>query len=62
MNHISPVLLIHRNSSGNVRWMEVRDHLKYVTNNGEKKVRQIEFSGNRIDVMAVRRWRETAQG
>jgi len=27
MNHDSPVLLAHRSSTANVRWMEVRDHL-----------------------------------
>ena len=60
MNHESPVLLIHRSSQGIVRWMEVRDHLKKITNNGEKQVRQIEFEGKRFDVMSVRRWRDSA--
>ena len=47
---------------GEVRWMEVRDHLKAVTNNGAKQVRQIVFEGKRFDVMSVRRWRAKALG
>lgn len=62
MNHESPVFLVHRCSKGNVRWMEVRDHLKQITNNGKQQVRQIEFDGNRFDVMSVRRWRADALG
>jgi small GTP-binding protein len=53
-----PVILVIRNSKGEIRWMEIRDHLKKVTNNGKKQVRQIEFDGKRFDVMSVRRWRE----
>jgi len=55
-----PVLLVHRSSEGEIRWMEIRDHLKRITNNGEKRVRQIEFDGKRFDVMSVRRWRDEA--
>jgi len=62
MNHDSPVFLVHRSSKGKVRWMEVRDHLKKVTNDGQKQVRQIVFDGNRFDVMSVRRWRDEVLG
>ncbi|MEM9091028.1 MAG: TIR domain-containing protein [Cyanobacteria bacterium P01_F01_bin.53] len=55
-----PVMLVIRNSEGEIRWMEIRDHLKQVTNNGTKQVRQIVFEGERFDVMSVRRWREKA--
>ncbi len=53
-----PVLLIIRNSDGEVRWMEVRDWLKRESDNGKKPVKQIAFEGERFDVMSVRRWRE----
>jgi hypothetical protein len=53
-----PVLLVIRNSDGEVRWMEVRDWLKRATNNGQKPVKQIVFEGERFDVMSVRRWRD----
>jgi small GTP-binding protein len=57
-----PVFLVIRNSSGEVRWMEIRDYLKDATDNGRKQVRQIVFAGERFDVMNVRRWRDKALG
>ena len=60
MDQAYPVLLVIRTSEGEIRWMEVRDHLKRVTNNGAKQVRQIVFEGERFDVMSVRHWREKA--
>ena len=36
-----PVLLVIRNSEGEVRWMEVRDWLKCDSGNGKKPVKQI---------------------
>ena len=56
-----PVLLVIRNSEGEVRWMEVRDWLKRASDNGKKPVKQIVFEGERFDVMSVRRWRERVQ-
>lgn len=53
-----PVLLVIRNSEGEVRWMEVRDWLKRASDNGRKPVKQIIFEGERFDVMSIRRWRE----
>jgi small GTP-binding protein len=55
-----PVLLVIRNSKGEIRWMEVRDWLKRESNNGKRPVRQIVFEGERFDVMSVRRWRDRA--
>jgi hypothetical protein len=55
-----PVLLLIRNSAGEIRWMEVRDYLKRESDNGKKAVKQIVFQGERFDVMSVRRWREQA--
>lgn len=53
-----PVLLVIRNAEGEVRWMEIRDWLKRKSGNGNKPVKQIVFTGERFDVMSVRRWRE----
>ena len=55
-----PVLLVIRNSDGEVRWMEIRDYLKRASDGGKKAVRQIVFEGERFDVMSVRRWRAKA--
>jgi len=55
-----PVLLVIRNSEGDIRWMEVRDWLKRESDNGKKPVRQIVFEGEHFDVMSVRRWRDRA--
>ena len=57
-----PVLLVIANSAGEVRWMEIRDWLWRASENGEKDVKQIVFTGERFDVMSVRRWREKALG
>jgi len=51
-----PVLLVIRNSGGEVRRMEVRDWLKRTSENGKKVVKQIAFDGERFDVMSVRWW------
>lgn len=37
--------------------MEVRDLLKRATRTAGRPPRQIEFNGERFDVMSVRRWR-----
>lgn len=39
-NQAFPVLLVIRTSDGEVRWMEIRDHLRRVTNDGKKSVKQ----------------------
>ncbi len=52
-----PVLLVIRNSVGEIRWMEVRDWLKRASDNGKKAAKQIVFDGERFDVMSIRRWR-----
>jgi Domain of unknown function (DUF4365)/Ras family len=60
MDQEFPVLLVIRNSEGEIRWMEVRDWLRRVSGNGKKLVRQIVFEGERLDVMSVRHWRDRA--
>ncbi|SPE34611.1 hypothetical protein SBA6_390004 [Candidatus Sulfopaludibacter sp. SbA6] len=62
MSQAFPVLLVIRDSEGEVRWMEVRDWLKRAVDSGKKAVTQIVFEGERFDVMSVRRWREKALG
>ena len=58
MAQAHPVLLVVRNSKGLIRWMEISSHLREVTENGKKTVTQIAFTGERFDVMSVRRWRD----
>jgi small GTP-binding protein len=62
MEQAFPVMLVIRNSEGEIRWMEVRDWLKAASDNGKKAVKHIVFEGERFDVMAVRRWRDKALG
>lgn len=57
-NQAFPVLLLIRISSGEIRWMDIRNYLRKITGGEKKSVRQIEFSGERFDVMSVRRWRD----
>jgi hypothetical protein len=46
MEQAFSVLLVIRNSAGEVRWMEVRDFLKRASNNVKKPVKQSAFKGN----------------
>ena len=55
-----PVLLVIRNSKGEISWMEIRDRLKFLTVNQNVPVRHLVFDGVRFDVMSVRRWRDIA--
>ena len=54
------VMLVVRTSDGEIRWMDISTYLKHETGGGQKDVKQIEFKGERFDVMSVRRWREKA--
>jgi hypothetical protein len=60
MSQAFPVFLVIGNSSGEVRWMEIRDYLNRESDDGRKPVEQIVFTGERFDVMSVRRWRDNA--
>jgi hypothetical protein len=53
-----PVLLVIRNSHGEIHWMEISDWLKQASRNNQKPVPQIVLKGERFDVMSVRRWRD----
>jgi hypothetical protein len=57
-----PVMLIVRSWSGEVRWMDLRDYLRRETQTGNKPGSKIVFTGERFDVMSVRRWRDRALG
>jgi len=61
MNQAYPVMLVVRASSGEIQWMEVREHLKELSANGTKRITQIQFSGERFDVMSVYNWRKKLQ-
>jgi GTPase SAR1 family protein len=52
-----PVMLVIRSGSGAIEWMEIREHLRTQRRIGEWPAREIVFSGQRLDVMAVRAWR-----
>ena len=41
-----------------VRWMEISSVLKRLSANGTKPVTQLEFTGERLDLTSVRRWRD----
>ena len=58
MEQAFPVMLVIRDSEGEVRWMEIRDWLQKATDNGTKKVSQIEFKAERFDVMSILRLRK----
>ena len=58
MEQAFPVMLVIRNSAGQVRWMDIRQWLRQATNNGTKKVTQIEVLAERFDVMSIRRLRD----
>ena len=53
-----PVMLVIRNSDGEIRWMDVTEYFRRASDNGRKPVTQIVFQGERFDVMSVRRWRD----
>jgi WD40 repeat protein len=53
-----PVLLVHRDADGGIRWMEVGRELQAPIESGEALSRRIVFKGEVFDVMAVRRWRD----
>ncbi len=54
-----PVMLVVRNADGVIRWMDVSDYLKQESAKG-KTVKQFVFTGEAMDVMSVRRWRDKA--
>lgn len=57
-----PVLLVIRDSSGRIEWMEIGEHLRARRSAGDWPVRTIEFEGERFDVMSIRRWLDRLLG
>jgi small GTP-binding protein len=55
-----PVMIVVRNSSGSIQWMEVRETLRALPMPSLQlnKTRTIDFVGEKFDVMSVRKWRE----
>lgn len=56
---IAPVMLVVRSSSGEIRWMEIREHLRERLEKGKGAVKQIEFKGTRLDTESIMKWRES---
>ncbi|MEM5406199.1 DUF4365 domain-containing protein [Paraburkholderia unamae] len=57
-NQIAPVMLVVRESNGEIRWMEIRDFLKKKRAKG-KTVKQFEFRGERFDTASLLKWRQS---
>ena len=51
------VMLVIRNSDGEIRWMDVTAYLKQASAGG-KAVKQILFEGERFDAVSVQNWRK----
>ncbi|PYP90123.1 MAG: hypothetical protein DMG65_12245 [Candidatus Angelobacter sp. Gp1-AA117] len=56
------LLFVALDPKGHMHWMEVRDWLKHGTRDGQKRIRQIPFEGERLEVMSIRRWRDKVLG
>ncbi|MFZ6845841.1 DUF4365 domain-containing protein [Undibacterium sp. RuTC16W] len=57
-DQIAPVMLVVRSSSGEIRWMEIRDYIRKKSTKN-KPVKQIEFNGERFDTESILKWRES---
>jgi small GTP-binding protein len=57
-----PGIGIEKKTFADVRWMEIGGLLRSESGDGKKPVRQIAFSGERLDAQSVRRWRDKALG
>lgn len=55
-SQIAPVMLVVRSSSGEIRWMEIRNYLLEQLKKGP--VKQIEFKGTRLDAESILKWRD----
>lgn len=53
-----PVMLVVRDSNGAIEWMEIAEPLRQLRATGEWPPREINFAGERVDVMGIRRWRD----
>ena len=53
-----PVMLVVGDSAGEIEWMEIGEPLRHQRATGDWPATQINFVGERFDVMSVRRWRD----
>ena len=53
-----PVMLVVRMPGGKIWWMDLTEFLKLEGDGSTKAIQQIDFAGERLDVMSVRRWRD----
>lgn len=53
-----PVMLVIRDSYGGIEWMEIREPLRRQRETGPWPARELDFAGERLDVMSIRRWRD----
>ena len=51
------MMLVIRTVDGEIRWLDVSDHLKRESAGG-KTVRQLIFEGERFDAVSVQNWRK----
>jgi hypothetical protein len=58
MNQKVPVMLVIRESSGQIRWMEIRDYLKEKRRSNMKNVNHIVFNGEPFNTSSVLKWRK----
>lgn len=54
---LAPVMLVVRTSNGEIRWMEIREHLRKKARDGET-VTRIEFQGEPFDTVSIMKWRQ----
>lgn len=52
-----PVMLVVRNSKGEIRWMNVSDYLQKENNMNGKPITQIIFKGEPFNAASIHRWR-----
>lgn len=52
-----PVMLVVRNSKGEIRWMNVSDYLKKESDRDDKPLTQIIFKGEPFNAAGIHRWR-----
>lgn len=54
---LAPVMLVVRTSNSEIRWMEIREHLRKKSKDGAK-VTQLEFQGEPFDAVSIMKWRQ----
>ena len=59
MNQKVPVMLVLRESSGQIRWMEIRDYLRDKQKSNKKNVSHIVFDGTIFNTASVLKWRKS---